>query len=384
MAARRGPRPAGARGAAGSAPSASGALPAAPAGPCAPAGAAGAQGPASDPARDGLAAAAVAEGALSLLTVVGRGYGSLVERFALAFPGIAVAHRAESSASAWLASARGDRGAGAAPFDVALGVQVDRALTDGATAGLWAPLRPQLVRADVLDDAVWRDGLQARFVDAAGDSCLAWSYQVFHAFAVNTDLVPAEAIGGVEDLLQPRWRGRILSLDPRTGTGLAAAAGIARRWGEDAVGRLFGDQRPVIVAGGPGDVAGPLARGQYPIALGVRPKVLDPLRAQGLGRQVRYLDLPDADFVPASPLLLCDRAPHPAAARLFANWVLTQEAQTHLAGGLLTNSARTDVHPASPDEIGAPGAAYYEPDRETNFPHTAATRTFLRGLLGPA
>jgi iron(III) transport system substrate-binding protein len=352
-----------------------GALPAAPA---------GAQSAASDAAWDGLVAAAVAEGALALLTVVGRGYGGLVERFVQDFPGIAVAHRAESSASAWLASVRGARAAGAAAFDVALGIQADRALTDGTPEGLWAHLRPQLFRPDVVDDAAWRDGLQARFVDAAGDTCLAWSYPVFHAFAVNTDLVPAEAIGSVEDLLQPRWRGRILSLDPRSGTGLAAAAGIARRWGQDTVARLFAGQRPVIVAGGPGDVAGPLARGQYPIALGVRPKALDPLRAQGLGLQVRYLDLPDADFVPASPLLLLDRAPHPAAARLFANWVLTQEAQTHLTGGLLTNSARTDVAPASPDETGAAGAAYYEPDRETNFAHTAATRSFLRGLLGPA
>jgi iron(III) transport system substrate-binding protein len=231
-----------------------------------------------------------------------------------------------------------------------------------------------------LDDAVWRDGLDARFLDAGGAVCFAWSYQVFHAYAVNTDLVPETAIRSVQDLLDPRWRGKILSMDPRLGTGLLSAAGVARRWGTGTVRQLLVDQRPVIVNAGPDDVAGPLARGRFPIALGVRPKALDPLRARGVGRQVRYLDLPDADFVAASPLLHFDRALHPAAAKLFANWILTQEAQAVLAGSLPTNSARRDVAPGSPDETGA-GGAYYEPDREANFTHTVETQRLVRGLL---
>jgi hypothetical protein len=137
-----------------------------------------------------------------------------------------------------------------------------------------------------------------------------------------------------------------------------------------------------MVNAAPAGVTEPLARGRYPIALGVRPKALDPLRERGIGHQVRYLDLPDADFVPAGSLLHFDRAPHPAAARLFANWVLTREGQTLLAGGLQTNSARTDVPPFQRDEMGGAGGAYYEPDRESNFAHTAATQTLIRGLLG--
>jgi hypothetical protein len=112
--------------------------------------------------------------------------------------------------------------------------------------------------------------------------------------------------------------------------------------------------------------------------LGVRPKALDPLRERGIGHQVRYLDLPDADFVPFGSLLHFDRAPHAAAARLFANWVLTREGQALLAGSLQTNSARTDVPPVQADETGGAGGAYYEPDREASFAHTAATQTLIR------
>jgi iron(III) transport system substrate-binding protein len=235
---------------------------------------------------------------------------------------------------------------------------------------VWAPLKPLLFHPEVIDDAAWRDGLNARFVDASGELCFAWSYAVFHCYAINTDLVAAGEIASVRDLLEPRWRGKILSGAPRIGTALLSAASAAWAWGEDILTPLLVDQRPVIVNGGPESVAEPLTRGNYPIALGVRPKALDPLREQGIGLQVRYLDPTDADFVPAGSLLRFDRAPHPAAAQLFANWVLSREGQMVLARALQTNSARTDIPLFQPREVGSADAAYYEPDREVNLrPH---------------
>jgi iron(III) transport system substrate-binding protein len=294
---------------------------------------------------------------------------------------------AEGSADAWLGRARQGRRAGAAAFDVALGVDPTRAMVDGAAEGLWAPLRPLLFRPDVADDAVWRGGFGSRFLDTGGALCFGWSYTVWHVYAVNTDLVPKTEIRSVRDLLDPRWRGKIVSPDPRQGLGQLVAASVAKSSGTDAVRQLLVDQRPVIVNGGPESVTEPLARGRFPIAQGVRPKALDRLRAQGIGHQVRYLDLPDADFVFSTTLLAFDGAAHPAAARLFVNWMLTQEAQAVLAGSLPTNSARTDVAPGSPDETGASGHgnAYYEPDRQSNFAHAADTQRLLgRLLLGTA
>jgi iron(III) transport system substrate-binding protein len=329
---------------------------------------------------DDMVAAARAEGRLSLLTLVGGGYGRVVESFQRAFPGIAVDRVAESSAGVWLRQARDGRRGGSSAFDLAF-VQADRALVEGAPDGLWAPLRPLLVRPDVLDDAVWRDGLNARFLDIGGALCFAWEHQVIHAYAINTELAPAGEIKTVEDLLDPRWKGRILTLDPRLGTGLLSAASIVRHRGTDVVRRLLVDQQPVIRSWGPAQATEALVDGNYPIALGVRPKALNPLRAQGRGLHVQYLDLPDADFVAGTAMLYLDRAPHPAAATLFANWVLTREAQATLVGSLLTNSARTDVDAFEPDGTATPGATYYEPDREANYKHTAETQRFIHDLL---
>ena len=68
---------------------------------------------------DDLIAAARAEGALSLLTLVGSGYRTIVERFQQAFPGIAVQRLAESSARVWLGQVREGQRAGRYEFDLA-------------------------------------------------------------------------------------------------------------------------------------------------------------------------------------------------------------------------------------------------------------------------
>ena len=330
-----------------------------------------------------IVAAAEREGTLSLLTVVGRGYRSVIERFEQAFPGISVQHVAESSPTVWLGATRQARRARSPVFDVAL-VHPDRALAEGGPEGMWATVRPLLFRPDVLDDGAWRGGVDARFMDVGGTLCFDWEYQVIHAYAINTDMVGHGEIRTVKDLLAPKWKGKILSSDARIGGGLLSAASVAMSWGTDVLKQLLVDQRPTFSRAGPGQVTEALVRGQYPIALGVRPKALNPLREQGLGHNVKYLDLPDADFVATNGLFCFDRAPHPAAAALFANCILTHEAQTILTGGLRTNSARTDVEPFEQDGIGTANKSYYEQDREANYAHTTATQQFVNGLLGRA
>jgi len=235
----------------------------------------------------------------------------------------------------------------------------------------------------VTDDGAWREGLNARFLDAGAALCFDWEYQVFHAYAVNTDLVNPGEIRSVRDLLDPKWRGRILTSDPRIGTGLWSAASVVKSRGQAVLTELLVDQSPVVSVGGR-DLAEGLVSGRYPVALGLRPKSLAAFREKGLADHVAFLDLPDADFVPSTALLYLDRAPHPTAAKLFANWILSQEGQTILTRDTPTNSARSDVAAFEPDGIGTAGATYFDPDREANYAHTAATQRFVNGLLGRA
>jgi ABC-type Fe3+ transport system substrate-binding protein len=326
------------------------------------------------------------EGKLSLITWGdtwgGPGYGGfrqMVATFQQTFPGIAVDWLPENSASVWLDKVRLDRRAGNYSFDLAL-VQPIPSLIEGRPEGIWAPIGPLLFRPDVLSDHAWRDGLDARFLDNDRNLCLSWEYSVIHTYAINTDLVQPGEITTFDDLLNPKWRGKFISLDPRLGLGLNVAAAIAKSRGTDTLRQLLVDQRPTIVSVAK-DLAEEIALGRYPIALGLRPKALAPFQAQGLAARIRHLDLPDADYAVTTPILYFDRAPHPAAAKLFTNWILTQAGQTLLTSSLPTNSARTDVVPFVPEGIGTTGKPYYEPEREAHYSHTAATQQLVRDLL---
>jgi len=199
--------------------------------------------------------------------------------------------------------------------------------------------------------------------------------------AYNTRLVKKENLPKTyADLLEPKWKGKLLLMEPRVGTGLLSMASVAKAWGPDVLRPLLVDQRPDFASGNR-SVADALVHGRYPIALGVRPKALEEFRGEGLAAKVKFLDLPDADFQLGPAMFYFDRAPHPAAAKLFANWMLTREGQMLLTSSLPTNSARTDVDAADPTAIGSTGKTYYEPDREQTYKHTADTQKLVFELL---
>jgi ABC-type thiamine transport system substrate-binding protein len=225
-----------------------------------------------------------------------------------------------------------------------------------------------------------------QYLDSGAAICFDWEYQVHHAYLIKADRVSAEEIRSVRDLLDPKWRGKVISSDPRTGDALQSAAAVSNRWGNQMMRPLLVDQRPkfITASGWNSALATEFVRGPYPIAQGLRPKPLADAQAEGLAQNIKYLDLPDADFVPSTAMLYLDQAPHPAAARLFANWILTREGQTVLTNSLPTNSARTDVPPFEPVGIGGEGNSNFEPDTNASETHTAETATFVQEVLRAA
>src|SRR5207249_4734449 len=87
----------------------------------------------------------------------------------------------------------------------------------------------------------------------------------------------------------------------------------------------------------------------YPIALGLNPLLLGQFQKQGLGKNLKLYHFPEMDTVnsSSSALWLVNKAPHPNAARLFINWLLTKDAQVVWAREVETNSRRVDVDDAN-------------------------------------
>src|SRR5262249_57439103 len=113
-------------------------------------------------------------------------------------------------------------------------------------------------------------------------------------------------------------------------------------------------------------------RGRYPIAVGGDDTFVVEFRRQGLGQQVEpvalYSQLGGRQGPAFGNAMLMNRAPHPNAAKVYLNWLLSQEGQSSWTRNTDRNSRRLDV--PGPDRAAPrPGVSYPIVNREENQPY---------------
>ena len=100
-----------------------------------------------------------------------------------------------------------------------------------------------------------------------------------------------------------------------------------------------------------------------------------------MGRNVKFIDVPNAVYVSAPfTVWMLNRVPHPNAAKLFANWVLTKEGQQLYSSNTTNNSRRTDVPVVDPANVTRAGESYFRSSSEKALPELQKTRTLLTQL----
>jgi ABC-type glycerol-3-phosphate transport system substrate-binding protein len=93
-------------------------------------------------------------------------------------------------------------------------------------------------------------------------------------------------------------------------------------------------------------------------------------QAQGLGQNIKRFDgdikalSGDTGFGTVS---LMDKAPHPNAAKVYINWLLSKAGQSEW-GKVLRNSRRLDVAPGQPSEVPPDGVPYSNLQVEAEIP----------------
>jgi iron(III) transport system substrate-binding protein len=223
------------------------------------------------------------------------------------------------------AKLRSERSAGVYSVDVAFGGSDSMATVYYAEKFI-APLKPELIDPEVTDPTKWKKG-KLWFSDPEEMYVLRLFNTAGPILFINTTQVKPGELRSVQDLLDPKWKGKISAHDPRiSGSGIGQATRFYLQFGEDFLRKLYVEQQPTIVRDRRQLTDG-VARGAHPIALDGEDEQLRKLKADGLPIEAIYKfhDMGGTVSSGIGQMVLMDKAPNPNAARLFANWIASKE-----------------------------------------------------------
>ena len=202
-------------------------------------------------------------------------------------------------------------------------------------------------------------------VDAKG----FWTAYYVNAYVLgwNTKMVKKDQVPKTyEALLDPKWKGGQISVDNEA---YGMLQGLIGAWGREKAVAYFKKLAaldPVPKRGNTERVQLAVA-GEYPLILAYNQTIE---RMTQRGAPVDWLPLEPA-VVQVNPVMLAAKAPHPNAARLFADFILSKEGQEMLRG-FQRIPVRTDVEPDPPRLFRGYKRVIENPDSYKNFDETVA------------
>jgi iron(III) transport system substrate-binding protein len=344
------------------------------AGPEAAGRSAGSPSPAPQSEWDRVLAAAKQEGKVAVIGPTGvEARDALVQPFEEKY-GISVEFFGASNRDL-VPKVRSEREAGQYAWDVRVGGAIVDALK---SLGALEPLEPALLQPEVKDVSNWRDG-ELEFSDANREILVMTLIQR-GTLMVNTNLVRADELRSYKDLLDPRFKGRLVADDPRNtgpGEGTFTFMYLHPELGPDFI-RALARQDLTIMKDYQQEVDA-VGQGRYPVLVGVAEFAAEPRMKQGVPiafvdpRQLRE----GSHLSPTNgELALFNRSPHPNAAKVYVNWLLSKEGQTTFAHAMGYISNRVDV---PTDHI----AAWRHPQRGSVKPYLEEYISLKREKLTP-
>ena len=292
-------------------------------------------------------AAAEQEGKVSVTSCGGEGRRrAMSEGWAEAFPNITLEHQPFNSRDLWPLVVR-EAGLGQHNFDIRIGGADTTTFSAMHTNNSHAPLDfdEWFILPEVRDPDVWLGGIDGVWLDTTRK--FAWpiilTSSAGESFWVNRDIIPESELNSVEQLSDPKWKGQIIAISSEGGAAQNTMMMQMLLYGEDWLQDLLKNE-PVVIRDHRQQIEF-LIRGQYPIATTVDTNELRDFEAEGvdlsliesLGQEAPSLSNA------CESLQLHNNMPHPNAAKVYVNWLLTQEHQKLWNEVVPTNSRRKDV-----------------------------------------
>jgi ABC-type glycerol-3-phosphate transport system substrate-binding protein len=337
------------------------------------------------PEWDQTIAAAEKEGSVVINMPAGNALRDfLASEWPKAFPKISLV-RSSIDESTWIARVRLERQSGKYLWDAAMSGSVTSYTmkNDGFTM----PIVPELILADVKDPKTW-GGWDRVLWDNEHQYVMATQNFLKMPF-YNAKLLPPEKVKaeGTKVFLDPVLKKKVIWNDPLIpGSGETFALVMRKLLGDDGLKTFIESQ--VVFTANMMDLVDKMARGQYAMSLGPSmDALLKRYKDAGLDFDIRPLgNMPEYGAYSnsgGSNLILMKNAPHPAAMRVFVNWMLSKDIAARLAKAQNQDSNRADIPSQLPaDEQALPGVHYIEPQRESAVEELHASHDLIRQIRG--
>lgn len=199
------------------------------------------------------------------------------------------------------------------------------------------PFNPPVV---TLEPGIWR----GKGIDSITDErdAITIGQRTSVLFVINTNMVRSEETPkSYKDLLDPKWKGRIVMHDPTVpGAGSIIFWLLKKEYGLEYWEKM--KEQNIMVIRDYGEVARRVSVGEAyvsPGSLGI-PHIMPFLVA---GAPVKILSPTEGGYRTNSPMYLTNNAPHPNAAKVVINWALTKEGQDIISRLNGDEPIRTDV-----------------------------------------
>ena len=216
------------------------------------------------------------------------------------------------------------------------------------------PVMPSMMLPEVRDPKNWWGG--HIWADSAKRYVYSFTAYMTETIWYNTTLVKPEEISSWDSLLDPKWKGKIVILDPRSpGSGESNWAFLLRIKGEQFLAKLAAQE--MMVGRNLRQLAEMVARGKSAVSIGVSYYTYLPFIKAGL--PVKPISNIKEGYYAGSGsgnLAVLKNPAHPNAAKVFVNWLLSKEGQTAVTKALGQPTRRFDVDTQWTKEFGHPAA----------------------------
>ncbi len=192
------------------------------------------------------------------------------------------------------------------------------------------PMGPLLILPEVSDPSKWWGG-KHHFIDQEEKYVLSATAYVSPAIAINTNMVNPDEIKSVKDLMNPKWKGKILqyhSSDPALTTVILFIYHTPSL-GPKFLSRFY-NEMDITFTRNLRQGVNWVGLGKFPIYIGGTSGSIYRAKNKGLPISILPHALKEGEIMEGGYCCMgvLNNAPHPNASTVFVNWLLSKEGQT--------------------------------------------------------